>query len=553
MLGVRYLDKLKRDPLMYNVYKVFEGRSDVYSLMDRVGFFEESFETSPEWYLENLITPINRVRDNLLEYSGGGSVVVLLTTGGFSPLHLGHVEMMERAREVLESNGHNVVGGYFSPSHDEYVGTKRGGEAACEASVRVEMVRRSLVGYDWLDVDPWESMYCEGSVNYTEVLARLEKYLNVYLGDLVGDSKIRVCYVFGTDNIGFVDVFRSNEGSMCVYVGDRDSEYDWLVGGNVGMTYFTSSNKLDYSSTDFRRGRSEVLSKEMRDIWDEINDSRSLCDGVYEIRDDFELSINEKIKDRLYMKEGLIQLIYVYVDCDVELLSVSDQVSRFSDWRGDMPNVVSLDVYVSTGNDLGMSRVFEISSGQYVARGLSDRIGSDNGNVCRHFEDGYWVVDDDTASGYTLDRVNELIEGEFLGFVGLNDLVRDHGRDCVDVVDLRDFIFGASHGGLAVRLGEQDVRVMYALPYVNVASRATVRYGDVMEFSKRLVEWNIELYKNSGVCVRDLDSGTVRFVEYMGLGRDELVEDVLVKLYRGVLYSGSKCEGVGRGSAYLSR
>lgn len=550
MLSSRYMEKLGRDRLMMNVFNRLDNVSDVYETMDMVGFFEESFEKDTDWYLENLITSIDLVKKNVLNNPDEHEYVVLLTTGGFSPLHLGHVEMMEVARGVLQSSGYCVVGGYFSPSHDEYVGSKRGGEAACESSVRVEMIRRCLVDSDWLSVDPWESMYCEGSVNYTEVIERLGEYLNRYLSDLVGNSKITVCYVFGTDNVGFVDVFRANEGSMCVYVGDRAETYDWVIEENLGRTFFTESGKQDYSSSDFRNGRNEVLSGEMRDVWDDLH-INNRQEGVYEIRDDFALAVNNRLYDRLYMKGELIRLIDDFVDYEISLLSVSDQVNRFEEWRGLKNNVVSLDVYVSTGNDLGMSRSFEISSGQYKAVGFSDRIGSDNESVRKSFDEGYWVVDDDTASGYTLDRVRGMVEGDFLGFIGLNDLVRVTGTECVDVVDLRDFVFGGSNGGLAVRLNDVDVRVMYALPYVNPVSRATVRVSDVMEFSKRIVEWNIKLYKGSGIKVSDLDLGTVRFVELMGFDAGELVEEVLCKLYKGVLSYGSKRESVGRVSSYI--
>ncbi len=50
--------------------------------------------------------------------------IVLLSTGALNPVHLGHVSAMERAREYLNYAGYNVVGGFMSPTHDDYVGPK---------------------------------------------------------------------------------------------------------------------------------------------------------------------------------------------------------------------------------------------------------------------------------------------------------------------------------------------------------------------------------------------------------------------------------------------
>jgi hypothetical protein len=50
--------------------------------------------------------------------------IVLLSTGALNPVHLGHVSAMERAREYLNAMGYNIICGYMSPTHDDYVGPK---------------------------------------------------------------------------------------------------------------------------------------------------------------------------------------------------------------------------------------------------------------------------------------------------------------------------------------------------------------------------------------------------------------------------------------------
>ena len=50
--------------------------------------------------------------------------VVLLTTGAMNPVHLGHLNAMHRARQHMTSLGYHVVGGFMSPTHDNYVRPK---------------------------------------------------------------------------------------------------------------------------------------------------------------------------------------------------------------------------------------------------------------------------------------------------------------------------------------------------------------------------------------------------------------------------------------------
>jgi len=50
--------------------------------------------------------------------------IVLLSTGALNPLHRGHINAMQRARDHLLSLHLNVIGGFLSPTHDDYVKPK---------------------------------------------------------------------------------------------------------------------------------------------------------------------------------------------------------------------------------------------------------------------------------------------------------------------------------------------------------------------------------------------------------------------------------------------
>ena len=102
----------------------------------------------------------------------GERPVVLVATGGFCPVHEGHLAMMRAARTVATNAGYTVVGGYLSPGHDEYVRLKCGAEAI-PASVRLEQCAVAAAATDWLSVDAWEALHRRVAVNYTDVVARL--------------------------------------------------------------------------------------------------------------------------------------------------------------------------------------------------------------------------------------------------------------------------------------------------------------------------------------------------------------------------------------------
>ena len=89
------------------------------------GFFDDSLEPGIFNYKEEFFcTPIYKLIHRLKKLQNSSKpFVVMLNTGSYSPIHFGHVQMMESAYEAL-SEKYNVLAGYFSPSHDKYVSHK---------------------------------------------------------------------------------------------------------------------------------------------------------------------------------------------------------------------------------------------------------------------------------------------------------------------------------------------------------------------------------------------------------------------------------------------
>lgn len=74
----------------------------------------------------------------------------LFTTGCFSPLHEGHIHMMNEAKKWLEDRGDVVDYGAFILAHQSYIDEKHGRHTLEER----QFLAQELVGdYTWLHVD----------------------------------------------------------------------------------------------------------------------------------------------------------------------------------------------------------------------------------------------------------------------------------------------------------------------------------------------------------------------------------------------------------------
>ena len=104
----------------------------------------------------------------------------MLNTGSYSPIHFGHLQMMELAYETL-SKDFTVLGGYFSPSHDSYVSTKYSGTAAYHADARIDLCENLIYGHPYLMIDPWEARYNDVPINFTNVIIHLKRLLSKYI------------------------------------------------------------------------------------------------------------------------------------------------------------------------------------------------------------------------------------------------------------------------------------------------------------------------------------------------------------------------------------
>eukprot|EP01105_Mastigella_eilhardi_P022495 TRINITY_DN5533_c0_g1_i3.p1 TRINITY_DN5533_c0_g1~~TRINITY_DN5533_c0_g1_i3.p1 ORF type:complete len:337 (-),score=75.52 TRINITY_DN5533_c0_g1_i3:114-1124(-) len=105
-------------------------------------------------------TPLHKVAARLKALpQAPRQLALLVATGSYCPPHLCHTEMLECARRVVEEEcAAVVIGGFMSPSHDNYVRGKLSAAEALPAAQRCELCETATSVSDWLDVDRWESL-----------------------------------------------------------------------------------------------------------------------------------------------------------------------------------------------------------------------------------------------------------------------------------------------------------------------------------------------------------------------------------------------------------
>lgn len=127
------------------------------------------------WPLEKLLTRATKLAKSG-HMAASESTAVLLLTGALNPVHVGHLQSLEYARDALEESGITVLGGFLSPSHDSYVKPKmaRGKERWWDATRRTEACDAAVYNSQWLHVGRWESLGAhERWPDYPEVCTSL--------------------------------------------------------------------------------------------------------------------------------------------------------------------------------------------------------------------------------------------------------------------------------------------------------------------------------------------------------------------------------------------
>ena len=306
--------------------------------------------------------------------------------------------------------------------------------------------------------------------NFTEPLARLERYIERHLG-----VKVPVFLVVGSDNASFAATFKYEKEYMsgCIVVGregyvmpkERLDDLDHFCRAFSGATlprimYTTRHDIPSYHSTEIRLSAPQEPHK-------------VVLPGELLLRVEGDDPLREAICASL---QGRFS--------SVTVSKLEDQRSRILAEWGNLPYpVISLDPLLPGPYNLGVSRDYDFGGADML--GYTNRPGSlPLTEQIEQIPPGRYIVyDDDVHTGNTVAYVKRLLAAQGVDVEYSLSFTRSTPDQ--EVLDCRDFIYGAKDGGLVVG----GVRVPYIYPFVDPLVRASV--SDPMEFSRTI--WDINL------------------------------------------------------------
>jgi NAD+ synthetase len=480
--------------------------------LEEAGFFEDTGDGSRDrrYASDWMVTPLHRIQENLKNTPLDSWLAVLVTTGAMCPVHPGHIEMMERAKTELEARGATVLGGYLSPSHDEYLKLKCG-DGAMTADHRLYLCQQAIKNSDWLMVDPWESLHTDLAVNFTEVLERLSAYLSKHIRT---QRPIQVVYVFGGDNARFSLTFVARGASICIPRQGYEERFQLysqhpLVDGRPNMMFSNGPCIENLASSKVRQGATETLKPEVQLLWNSWKNSQPARNLVLHLRDEENWSValwpqtQELAQARQDFMQGLRQIVtetFERTGQPVQLHNI-----RLSQQAVDYPQVdegcqtISLDPCFKGDFNLGLSRCFSLADSQAYPELVARPGWPDVESQLAALPPGrYTLIDDDLATGWTKQRVLEALPEhcQVISFKQLCLLNRQQDDTDFDLADSRDFLVGSREGGLVVRLPNgQLARAPYILPYVQPVERTTIPLSSYFRFSTAIWKLNRRFFE----------------------------------------------------------
>jgi nicotinic acid mononucleotide adenylyltransferase len=493
--------KIKRDKYYSELIK-----NHIFSFIEKAGFFydtdavDRNIDESVPFYC----TPLNKLQNNLKEKSDKNPIV-LLTAGSFNPMHSGHLEMMEVAKENMEKKGYSVVGGFISLGHDEYI-KEKSKEKWLPINERIRIAGKFIKNSNWLEIDPWEAIYNKVAINFTDVIYRLEKYLQHFLG-----QSLDIFFVLGGDNARFMDTFLLK--GNCIVIERGSSNSAWMLYDRIV--------KYEKEYPDFHK-RVHIFHNDNQNSSTKIRDKK----GVFVQKNK---KVNIRTSGDKFYELKVFRILERYFK-ETKVIYIKNQ-QAFLDQTKLSKKIISLDKEIKTGNNIDISRMYDINGQTLIGfdtedeNSIEDQIQKINIKNCILF-------DDDSASCKTIDFITRKLNDNRIS-VDAFFLLNKTTDDC-EILDAKDFIICAEElynrkdSGLLLNLLGTKIKLPYVLPFVNPYLRGSIL--DSLEFSLDIWGLNMEFWKNKKVFIKDTKLlSIIKF--YKGLEPDFTVFDFCYFMY----------------------
>ena len=469
---------------------------------------------SAGWFDDKLTEPLDEGLNfyttalEQITRSGEKEVAVLYYMGCFAPIHEGHMTVMRLAKEAVETQtGLTVAAGYYAPDHDAYVGRKTD-DPAYYAAERIAYIQKQETLEEWMQVDIWPALYAPRDLNFTTIYDRFNNYLKKWLP---ADVKVRLYCVFGGDNYLFANAFSEYGYGVCVP----------RQGVEMDRTLLLPNERVIWSE----KGSNDLSSTKVRAMLAAERAAEENNEKFYVLRDDLSLALPElpSATRREVMTQAVAILLAQHTGRKVQQVDVTEQVEKF---ESEKP-FISLDCFLDTENKLELTRVFNVGETQKFSKLHTNRTGtpSIDEQIARIPEGVYDLVDDDIATGATMNTVATMLNQHGILVGEFRCLLESYGEEIYDVLDMRDFILGTKNGGLTVKtITGETTRAIYAAPYVNLVTRAKMNPVKALSFSLEVWKMNHSIYQGTSVTVGDISP----YQDYslLGFPKEMLVEEL---------------------------
>jgi nicotinic acid mononucleotide adenylyltransferase len=470
--------KIAKDPFYAELYPLI-GEEGILE----AGFFYDTDKEvrNPVDSIDLLCTPL--AFDGLLNAK---NPAVLLCTGAYCPAHEGHIEMMKAARAAVEEAGFEIAAAYLSAGHDEYIYAKIP-ENAIAAPKRIRLLQELINNSgasDWVSVDPWESLFNKVAVNFTDVIVRLEAYIERHIG-----RKIPVFYVCGADNARFALSFLKR--GYCVVVGrptyeKQYADYRQKLSSNKNILWIESDNPQSSTSIRLNNNFVNEPAKKLRLRVEEIDER----------------------------EENIIELLRPQYS-KISLQKLSNQRLVFSQLEAD--TLISLDAMLPSLYNFEISRSFDLFGSRFL--GFGKRAGASELAVQAvkiPKDANYILFDDDRYSGGSLAFAKNYLESK--GLKISDSFCLNVSGENEETLDCRDFIIDGMLNGLTLCFNSTLIRVPYIYPYCCPFIRASI--ANPKEFSIAVWEINAQFFEKNGRKLSEMDQNWQLLFGLIGFAED---------------------------------